>query len=74
MKKSTRALLGMVLLDVLLLAGTSWLVLQVRSGTWTTTVPPEEAIHTITTTGGAVIGIVSAVLIMAFFLHRKRGN
>lgn len=74
MRKSTRALLGMVVLDVLVLLGTSWMVMQVRSGAWKTTGSPGEAIGLITTTGGAVIGIVSAVLIMAFFLHRKRGN
>lgn len=74
MRKSTRALLGMVLLDLLLLAGTGWMVLQVRSGAWTTNVPPGEAIGTITSIGGGAIGVVSAVLIMAFFMHRKKGN
>lgn len=74
MRKSTRALVGMLVLDLLLLAGTGWLVLQIRTGAWTTTVPPQEAIGTITSTGGAAIGIVSAILILAFFVHRKNGN
>lgn len=74
MKKSTRALVGMLVLDGLLLAGIGWMVLQVRTGQWTTSVPQSEAIATITSIGGGAIGVVSAVLIMAFFLHRKRGN
>ena len=74
MRKSTRALVGMVVLDLILLAGTGWMVLQVRSGAWTTNVPPEEAIGTITSIGGAAIGVVSVVLLMAFFAHRKKGD
>ena len=33
MKKSTRALAGMVVFDALLVAGAAWMVMQVRSGT-----------------------------------------
>lgn len=74
MRKSTRALVGMVLIDLLLLLGTGWLVLQVRSGAWSTSVPPGEAIGTITTIGGGAIGLVTAILLLAFFAHRKKGN
>jgi hypothetical protein len=74
MRKSTRALAGMLLLDLLLLAGTGWMVLQVRTGAWKANVPQDEAIGTITSIGGGAIGIVTAVLITAFFMHRKRGN
>jgi hypothetical protein len=74
MKKSTRALVGMVVLDLLLLAGTAWMVLQVRTGAWTTTVPPQDAIGTITSIGGGAIGVVSGILLVAFFVHRNRGN
>jgi hypothetical protein len=74
MKKSTRALVGMVALDLLLLAGTAWMVLQVRTGAWTTTVPPADAIGTITSIGGGAIGVVSGILLVAFFVHRIKGN
>jgi len=72
MKKSTRALLGMVLIDLLLGVGTLWLVLQVTSGDATTTVPPAEAIRTITTIGGGAIGIVTGLLLAAWWYWRKR--
>jgi hypothetical protein len=74
MKKSTRALVGLVVLDGLMLVGALWLVLQVRSGQWTTTVPPGEAITTITSTAGAAIGVVTAILLLAFVIHRRKGN
>ncbi len=72
MKKSTRALVGLVVLDLLLLLGAFWLVLQVHGGN--TTVPPEEAITTITSIAGGAIGIISVILGIAFFIHRKNGN
>ena len=34
MKKSTRALTGMIGIDALLVAGAAWMVRQVRTGTW----------------------------------------
>jgi heme/copper-type cytochrome/quinol oxidase subunit 2 len=73
-RKSTRALVGMILLDFLLLVGTGWMVLQIRTGAWDTSVSPQEAIATITSVAGAVIGVVSAVLVMAFVRYRKKGN
>ena len=74
MRKSTRALGGMVVLDLLLLGGFTWLVLQIRLGHARTTVPPEEAIATITSIGGGGIGVVTAVLGIAWFVHRRNGN
>lgn len=73
MKKSTRALVGMLVIDLVLLAGTAWFVMHIRQGA-SLTVPPDEAIHTVTTIGGGAIGLVSALLLMAFFVHRRRGN
>jgi hypothetical protein len=74
MKKSTRALVGLVVLDALLLLGALWLVLKVRSGDWSTSVPPSEAIKTITSTAGGAIGFVTAILLLAFVFHRRKGN
>ena len=74
MKKSTRALVGLVVLDALMLVGALWLVLKVRSGDWSTSVPPNEAITTITSTAGGAIGVVTAILLLAFAIHRRKGN
>ena len=73
MKKSTRALVGLVALDGILAAGAWWMVMQVKSGAWNAP-DPAEAITRITETAGGTIGIVTAVLLVAFFVHRRRGN
>ena len=73
MKKSTRALLGLVVIDALIAAGTAWFVMDIKRGA-ALTVPPAEAISTVTTIGGGAIGIVTGVLLVAFFVHRRRGN
>ena len=73
MKKSTRALTGMVVLDALLIAGAAWMVMQVKSGTWNTP-DPAATITEITRTAGGAIGIVTALLLVAFVVHRRRGD
>ena len=73
MKKSTRALLGLVILELLLLGGATWMVMQTRSGAWHAS-DPALAISTITQTAGGAMGIVAAILLVAFFVHRKNGN
>ncbi|MBS0479201.1 MAG: hypothetical protein JSR79_07875 [Proteobacteria bacterium] len=73
MRKSTRALVGMLVLDALILAGAAWFVMNIRNGA-SLTVPPAKAISTVTTIGGGAIGIVTGILLVAFFVHRKRGN
>ena len=72
MKKSTRALTGMIVLDALLAAGAAWMVMQVKSGTWNTP-DPAATITEITRTAGGAIGIVTALLLVAFLVHRRRG-
>ena len=72
MKKSTRALAGMVVLDALLVAGAAWMVMQVQTGTWNTP-DPAATITEITRTAGGAIGIVTALLLVAFMVHRRRG-
>ena len=73
MKKSTRAIVGLVALDAILAGGALWMVAQVRSGTWNAP-DPAEAIRRIMSTAGGAIGIVTAVLLVAFVVHRRRGN
>jgi len=48
MKKSTRALVGLVALDGILAAGAWWMVMQVKSGAWNAP-DPAEAITRILT-------------------------
>lgn len=73
MKKSVRALVGLVVIEAALLGGTAWMVWQVQRGAWTTR-DPAAAIAQITRTGGGAMGIVAAILILAFIVHRKNGN
>jgi len=73
MKKSTRALVGLLVLDLALALGAAWMVWQTKTGAWHA---PDEAaaITTITSTAGGAIGIVTVILLMAFAVQRKRGN
>lgn len=73
MKKSTRALVGMVLLDLVILAGAWWMLLQVRTGAWNAA-DPALAGRRIGEVAGAAIGVITAVLLVAFVVHRRRGN
>ena len=73
MKKSTRALIGLVVIEALLLGGAAWMVGQVKSGDWQSP-DPAAAITTITSIAGGAMGIVAAVLVMAWLVHRRKGN
>lgn len=73
MPKSTRALIGMVMLDLLIALGAGWMIVQTRTGAWSAA-DPESAISTITTVAGAAIGVVTAVLLAAYFRHRRLGR
>ena len=73
MKKSTRALTGMAALDALLVAGAARMVQQVQTGTWNTP-DPAATITEITLTAGGAIGIVTALLLVAFAVQRGRGD
>lgn len=73
MKKSTRTLVGLVVIDALLALGAAWMIWQTRSGQWSTP-DPAAAISTITATVGGSMGIVTVILLMAFALHRRHEN
>jgi len=73
MKKSTRALVGLVVLELFLLGGTTWMLMQTRSGAWHTS-SPDEALSLIASTGGVAMGLVGVILLLAFFHHRRNGN
>lgn len=73
MKPSIRALVGLVVLDALLVAGIGWLILQVETGTFHAP-DPAKAITTITGVGGGAIGLVTVLLGLAFAYHKRKGH
>ncbi|WP_116970925.1 hypothetical protein [Blastomonas sp. UPD001] len=73
MKKSTRALVGLVVLELVILIGAWWLVSQVQSGAMQAP-DPGAAITQITQTAGGAMGIIAVVLVLAFVHHRRKGN
>lgn len=73
MKRSTRALLGLVILEVAILAGAWWMVEQTRSGAWQTS-DQAGAITAITQTAGGAMGLIAVILTIAFVSHKRRGN
>lgn len=73
MKLSTRALVGLIVIDTALVAGMGWLILQVRTGTFNAP-DPAAAIREITTMGGGAIGIVTVILGLAFLHHKRKGR
>ena len=73
MKKSTRALVGLVTLDLIIIAGAWWMVIQTSTGQWSAA-DPAKTISMITSTAGMVVGVVSAILFLAFVIHRRAGN
>lgn len=73
MRKSTRALIGIVVLDALIVAGSFWLIWQIKSRSLKLAVPEHEAIQTITSTAGGAIGVITVVLAIAFVTLRRKG-
>ena len=73
MKKSTRALLGLVLLDAIILIGAWYMVAQTKSGAGNSN-DPAASIEMISTGAGALVGFSSVVLLLAFVMHRRAGN
>ncbi len=74
MKKSTRSLVGLIVIEAMLFVGAAWMVMQTETGAWQTVGSKGEAISAITSTAGAAMGIVAAILLLAFFVHRRNGN
>lgn len=73
MKKSTRALVGLVVLELLVLGGAFWLVGQVQSGAMQAP-DPAEAIARITQVAGGAMGVIAVILTLAFVTHKRRGQ
>lgn len=73
MKKSTRALVGLVTLDLIVIIGAWYMVAQTKSGAWNSN-DPAASISMVTSTAGMIVGVVTAVLLLAFVIHRRAGN
>ena len=73
MKKSTRAMVGLVLLDAIVIIGAWWMIGRTQSGAWNSN-DPAGTISRVTTTAGMMVGVISAVLLLAFVMHRRAGN
>jgi hypothetical protein len=73
MKKSTRALVGMVVLDAIILAGAWWMLMDLRRDP-SSSFDPAESGRQIGQTAGMAVGIITAILLVAFIYHRRRGN
>jgi uncharacterized membrane protein len=73
MKKSVRALVGLVLLDLIVIVGAWWMIERTRSGAWNSN-DPAGSISMVTTTAGMLVGVITAVLLFAFAMHRRAGN
>ena len=73
MKKSVRAMLGLLVIELALMFGMLWMVAQVRMGHWHAP-DPGAAIRMITATCGSAMGIAGAVLLIAFVRFRIKGE
>lgn len=74
MKKSTRALFGLIVIEAMLFAGAAWMVIQTQTGAWQTVGSKGEAISAITSGVGGIMGVVAVILLLAVFYHRRKGN
>lgn len=73
MKRSSRLLLAGVVIEVLLAWLAVWLLSSIANGSLQTSVPPQEASATITSTLGAIMVGLAALLGVAWFMMRRRG-
>ncbi len=73
MKRSTRAILGLLVIELALMYGMLWMVAQVKTGAWHAP-DPGKSITTITAICGSAMGIAGAILLVAFIRFRIRGD
>lgn len=73
MRKSTRILIGLAVIEAMLAGGAGYMMAQTRSGAWKTD-NQGEAIRVITEIMGGAMGVAAGVLLVAFFFQRRQGN
>lgn len=74
MRPSNRIAVVGTLIELGLAALAGYLLFQLKTGALQASTTPEEAASTITGTLGAVMGAFGGVLIVTFFVLRRRGR
>jgi cytosine/uracil/thiamine/allantoin permease len=72
MKRSSRILIVGVILELFIAAIGAWLVMQMQSGQLTLTTSAADAAATIFSALGTVMGTLGGLLIVAYFVAKKK--
>ncbi len=70
-RKSTRIFVLTAVIEVLLLAGAAYMLMQVTSGAWRTFDQADAVNRILTVMGAAVGGVGGVMLFLGFFLRSK---
>jgi nitrate reductase gamma subunit len=73
-KPSTRLLIVLLISEALLAGIWIWLVSGIQSGSLKPVGTPAEAIETMSSTMGTVMGVVAGIGLVSIFLMRRKGN
>ena len=73
MKKSTRILILLVVLEALIVALGGWLISGLANGTLHAATTPAEASATVFSVLGSVAGVIAGVCGVIWFVMRRRG-
>lgn len=74
MKPSKRILILCGVIETLLAALCLYLLAQISSGAMTTTTSPAEAARTITSVLGAAMGGLGGLMLVMYFILKRRGS
>jgi hypothetical protein len=72
MNPSKRVLIVGIVIELLLFGLGAYLILQLKTGGLRASTTTEDAISTITSTLGGVMGALAGVLILVYFVLRKK--
>lgn len=71
MKRSTSALVGLAVLEPIVIGGTLWLMLELKSARTDDPQAAADALATMGAIGGGVAGLIGVILVLAFLHHRR---
>lgn len=74
MKPSSRLLIVLGVSEAFLAGIWFWLLSGIRSGNMKPSGTPAEAVATISSTMGTVMGVIAGIGLVSAFLMRRRGN